>query len=140
MTVRAEVGSDRSPGKSEGHRSSGLNRAPPRDVRGGRVIRHTRQHRSPRGRNAFAHGRAIAAPESELPGRSFSTPPPKWGGVIAVKARAPILACLFSRLLTKGQTGVDRGTVEFEVRRQQREFAALQRQARDLGRQLVPTA
>jgi len=57
-----------------------------------------------------------------------------------VKARAPILACLFSRLLTKGQTGVDRGTVEFEVRRQQREFAALQRQARDLGRQLVPTA
>ena len=34
-----------------------------------------------------------------------------------MKAVARVLACLFYRLLTKGQTWVDRGTVEFELRR-----------------------
>ena len=38
------------------------------------------------------------------------------------------------------QAWVDRGTAEFERRRQQREFATLQRKARDLGMKLVPTA
>jgi len=47
---------------------------------------------------------------------------------------------LYYRLTTKGQVWVDRGTAEFEQRRQQRDLATLQRKARSLGLQLVPAA
>jgi transposase len=50
------------------------------------------------------------------------------------------LACLYYRLATKGQVWVDRGTAEFEQRKQQRDLATLQRKARSLGLQLVPAA
>jgi hypothetical protein len=53
---------------------------------------------------------------------------------------ARVLACLYYRLVTKGQVWIDRGTVEFERRRQQRDLASLQRKARGLGMQLVPAA
>jgi hypothetical protein len=43
-------------------------------------------------------------------------------------------------LYIKGQVWVDRGTAEFEQRRQQRDLATLQRKARSLGLQLVPAA
>jgi hypothetical protein len=52
---------------------------------------------------------------------------------------ARVLACLYYRLVTKGQLWVDRGTAAFEQRRQQRDLASLQRKARSLGMQLVPT-
>jgi hypothetical protein len=61
----------------------------------------------------------------------------KLGGLKAVKAMARVLACLYNRLVTKGQVWVDRGTAEFEQRRQQRDLATLQRKARSLGLQLV---
>src|SRR5208283_1596619 len=64
----------------------------------------------------------------------------KLGGLKAVKAMARVLACLYYRLVTKGQVWIDRGTVEFEQRRQQRDLASLQRKARSLGMQLVPAA
>ena len=57
----------------------------------------------------------------------------------AVKAMARVLACLYYRLVKQGQVWLDRGTVEFEQRRQQRDLATLQRKARSLGMQLVPT-
>jgi transposase len=44
------------------------------------------------------------------------------------------------RLVTRGQVWIDRGTVAFEQRRQQRDLASLQRKARSLGMQLVPAA
>jgi hypothetical protein len=52
---------------------------------------------------------------------------------------ARVLACLYYRLVKQGQVWLDRGTVEFEQRRQQRDLATLQRKARSLGMQLVPT-
>jgi len=53
---------------------------------------------------------------------------------------ARYLACLYYRLLTRGQIWVDRGTQEFNRRSQERELAALQRKARKHGLQLVPAA
>jgi hypothetical protein len=47
----------------------------------------------------------------------------KLGGLKAVKAMARVLACLYYPLVTKGQVWVDRGTAEFEQRRQQRDLA-----------------
>ena len=53
QTVLAEVGPDLSAWKTEAHWSSWLNLAPKRDVSGGRVIRHVREHRTNRVGNAF---------------------------------------------------------------------------------------
>jgi hypothetical protein len=64
----------------------------------------------------------------------------KLGGLKAAKAMARVLACLYYRLVTKGQVWVDRGTEEFNRRSQQRELAALQRKAARRGMQLVPVA
>jgi transposase len=140
QTVLAEVGPDLSAWKTERHWSSWLNLAPKRDVSGGRVIRHTREHRTNRVGNAFRMAaESLIRSESYL-GARFRYLRAKLGGVKAVKAMARVLACLFYRLLTQGQAWLDRGTAEFERRRQEREFAILQRKARDFGMKLVPTA
>jgi transposase len=53
QTVLAEVGPDLSAWKTERHWASWLNLAPKRDVSGGRVIRHVRQHHTNRAGHAF---------------------------------------------------------------------------------------
>jgi transposase len=139
-TVLAEVGPDLSPWETERHWSSWLNLAPKRDISGGRVIRHTREHRTNRVGNAFRMAaQSLIRSESYL-GARFRYLRAKLGGIKAVKAMARVLACLFYRLVTKGQDWVGRGTAEFERRRQERDFATLQRKARDFGMKLVPTA
>jgi transposase len=137
QTVLAEVGPDLSAWKTERHWSSWLNLAPKRDISGGRVIRHTREHRTNRVGNAFRMAaQSLLRSESYL-GARFRYLRAKLGGTKAVKAMARHLACLFYRLVTKGQAWVDRGAAEFERRRQERELAMLQRKARDLGMTLV---
>lgn len=139
-TVLAEVGPDLSAWKTESRWSSWLNLAPKRDISGGRVIRHTRQHRTNRVGNAFRMAaQSLIRSESYL-GARFRYLRAKLGGIKAVKAMARVLACLFYRLVTKGQAWVDRGTAEFERRRQERDFATLQRKARDFGMKLVAVA
>lgn len=59
-------------------------------------------------------------------------------GPEAAKAMAHFLACLVYRLLTKGQEYIDRGAAYFEKKRSERQVAMLQRQAAQLGLQLVP--
>jgi transposase len=137
QTVLAEVGPDLSAWKSERHWSSWLNLAPKRDISGGRVIRHIRTNRVG---NAFRMAaQSLLRSESYL-GARFRYLRAKLGGIKAVKAMARHLACLFYRLVTQGQAWVDRGAAEFERRRQEREFAMLQRKARDFGMTLVPAA
>jgi hypothetical protein len=53
---------------------------------------------------------------------------------------ARVLACLYYRLVMKGQRWVDQGIEEFNRRSEQRELALLQRKAQKHGMQLVPTA
>jgi len=140
QTFLAEVGPDLSAWKTERHWSSWLNLAPKRDISGGRVIRHTREHRTNRVGNAFRMAAQSLIRSHSYLGARFRYLRAKLGAVKAVKAMARVLACLFYRLLTQGQAWVDRGSAEFERRRQQREFAALQRKARDFGMNLVPAA
>ena len=140
QTVLAEVGPDLSAWKSERHWSSWLNLAPKRDVSGGRVIRHTREHRTNRVGNAFRMAAQSLLRSQSYLGARFRYLRAKLGAIKAVKAMARVLACLFYRLLTQGQAWVDRGSAEFERRKQQREFAALERKARDFGMKLTPTA
>lgn len=140
QTVLAEVGPDLSAWKTERHWTSWLNLAPKRDVSGGRVIRHVRQHHTNRAGNAFRMATQSLVRSQSYLGARYRYLRAKLGGLKAVKAMARYLACLYYRLLTQGQIWVDRGSEEFNRRSQQRELAALQRKARKHGMQLVPAA
>jgi transposase len=139
QTVLAEVGPDLSAWKTEDQWSSWLNLAPKRDISGGRVIRHRREYRTNRAGNAFRMAAESLVRSQSYLGARYRYLRAKLGGLKAVKAMARVLACLYYRLVTKGQLWLDRGTAEFEQRRQQRDLATLQRKARSLGMQLVPT-
>ena len=138
QTILAEVGPDLSAWKTERHWTSWLNLAPKRDVSGGRVIRHVRQHHTNRAGNAFRMAAQSLVRSQSYLGARYRYLRAKLGGLKAVKAMARYLACLYYRLVTKGQIWVDRGTQEFNRRSQQRELAALDRKARKHGLQLVP--
>ena len=140
QTVLAEVGPDLSAWKTEAHWSSWLNLAPKRDVSGGRVIRHIREHRTNRVGNAFRMAAQTLLHSHSYLGARCRYLRAKLGGLKAVKAMARVLACLYYRLVTKGQRWVDQGIEEFNRRSEQRELAALQRKAHKHGMQLVPTA
>ena len=140
QTVLAEVGPDLSAWKTEQHWASWLNLAPKRDVSGGRVIRHVRQHHTNRAGNAFRMAAQSLVRSQSYLGARYRYLRAKLGGLKAVKAMARYLACLYNRLVTKGQIWVDRGTQEFNRRSEQRELAALERKARQHGLQLIPAA
>jgi hypothetical protein len=140
QTIVAEVGPDLSAWKTERHWTSWLNLAPQRDISGGRVIRHVRQHHTNRVGNAFRMAAQSLVRSQSYLGARYRYLRAKLGGLKAVKAMARYLACLYYRLVTRGQIWVDRGTEEFNRRSQQRELAALERKARKHGLQLVPAA
>jgi transposase len=140
QTVLAEVGPDLSAWKTEAHWSSWLNLAPKRDVSGGRVIRHIREHRTNRAGNAFRMAAQTLLHAHSYLGARCRYLRAKLGGLKAVKAMARVLACLYYRLVTKGQRWVDQGIEEFNRRSEQRELAVLQHKAHKHGMQLVPTA
>ena len=125
QTVLAEVGPDLSAWKTEAHWSSWLNLAPKRDVSGGNAFRMAAQ--------------ALIRSHSYLGARCRYLRA-KLGGHKAIKAMARVLACLYYRLVMKGQRWVDQGIEEFKRRSEQRELALLQRKAQKHGMQLVPAA
>jgi len=132
QTVVAEVGTDLRAWETEAHWTSWLNLAPKRDI-------------IPENTTPTAWGMPFASPPSpwysvSYLGARYRYLRAKLGGLKAVKAMARVLACLFYRLVTKGQLWIDQGAEEFERRRQQRDLASLQRRARNLGMQLVPAA
>jgi len=140
QTILAEVGPDLSAWKTERHWVSWLKLAPLRDVSGGRVLRHVRQKHTNRVGIAFRNAAQSLVRSDSYLGARYRYLNAKLGALKAVKAMARTLACLYYRLITKGQAWVDRGAAEFERRRQQREFISLERKARSLGMQLVPVA
>src|SRR5271167_4725154 len=119
---------------------SWLNLAPKRDISGGKVIRHRREYRTNRVGNAFRMAAQSLVRSQSYLGARYRYLSARLGGLKAVKAMARVLACLYYRLVKQGQIWIDRGTLEFEQRRQQRDLASLQRKARSLGMQLVPAA
>jgi transposase len=116
QTVLAEVGPDLSAWKTEAHWASWLNLAPKRDVSGGRVIRHIREHRTNRVGNAFRMAAQTLLHTHSYLGERCRYLRAKLGGLKAVKAMARVLACLYYRLVTKGQRWVDQGIDEFNRR------------------------
>jgi transposase len=140
QTVLAEVGPDLSAWKSEAQWSAWLNLAPKRDISGGRVIRHVREHRTNRVGQAFRMAAQSLVRSQSYLGAKYRYLRAKLGGLKAAKAMGRVLAGLYYRLVTRGHVWLDQGAEDFEHRRRQRDLSALQRKAASLGLQLVPAA
>ena len=104
------------------------------------MIRYIREHRTNRVGNAFRMAAQTLLHSHSYLGARCRYLRAKLGGPKAVNAMARVLACLYYRLVTKGQKWVDQGIEEFNRRSEQRELAVLQRKAHKHGMQLVPTA
>ena len=104
------------------------------------MIRHIREHRTNRVGNAFRMAAQTLLHSHSYLGARCRYIRAKWGGLKAVKAMARVLACLYYRLVTKGQRWVDQGIRGVQPSgSEQRELAVLQRKAHKHGMQLVPT-
>jgi transposase len=138
QVILSELGPDfTSSFPSEHHFASWLELAPRRDISGGKVIRQQSRKSKNRVANALRMAaQALSRSESYL-GARYRHLKARLGGQKAVKAMARYLACLVYRLLTKGQTYVDRGAAHFEKKRTERELLALRRKAAALGMQVV---
>ena len=139
FTVLSEIGTDMSPFENEDHFASWMGLAPSKDIRGGKTVRSGKKNV----KNRVAIVLRTAA-TSLLESDTY------WGAryrhlrrqlptfKAAVKAMARHLAVLIYRLLTHGQALVDRGSVQFERKRLEREMANLHAKAKANGFALVP--
>jgi transposase len=141
-TIVAELGTDYSGWKTEGHFASWLGLSPSRDISGGKLVRQQSRRVKNRVATALrAAANTLLKSDSYL-GARYRSLRARLGAPKAIKAMARYLACLVYRMFTHGQAWVDRGVREFENKRAQRELFSLQRKAAALGFQLIsqPTA
>jgi transposase len=138
QTILAELGTDFLRWEDEAHFAAWLGLSPSRDISGGKVLR---QGTVKKVNNRVATALRIAANTLQFSdsylGARFRSLRTRRGAPKAIKAMARYLACLIYRMFLHGQSWVDRGAREFESKRAQRQFAALQRQAAAQGFKLV---
>jgi transposase len=140
LTFVSELGVDMSPWRSEDHLVSWLKLAPRRQVSGGKLIKHDRTKVKNRVAEALRMAASTLERSDSYLGARYRSLRSRLGPGKAIKAMAAHLARLIYRMLKHGQAWVDRGTQEFEKRRQARETHSLQRRAAALGFRLVPAA
>jgi transposase len=139
QTVYAEVGPDLSAFPSEAHFAAWLGLAPMRSVSAGKLIRHERKKMTNRLSLALRMGAETLENSKSYLGARFRHLKGRLGPAKTVKAMARYLACLIYRLMTKGQTWIDRGEAVYEQQHSARELQFLKRKAKALGMQIVPT-
>lgn len=141
FTVISEAGTDMSRFADENHFTSWMGLAPSKDISGGKTV--GRGKKKVKNRVAVVLRTAATAlleSDSHLGARYRHLRRKLPSFKAAVKAMARHLAVLIYRLLTKGEAWVDRGAVQFERRRREREVASLQSKAKANGFALVPLA
>jgi transposase len=137
QTILSELGPDLSAFATESRFTAWLGLAPQRDISGGKVVAQRSRRVKNRVANALRMAAEALAHSDSYLGARYRHLRARLGGLKAVKAMARYLACLVYRLLTKGQAWVDRGSIEYERKRRQRELIALQRRAAEMGMRLV---
>jgi transposase len=140
FTVISEVGTDMSRFVDEDHFASWMGLAPSKDISSGKVVRHGKK----KVKNRVAvvlrtAATSLLASDTHLGARYRHLRRQLPTFKAAVKAMARYLAVLIYRLLTKGEAWVDRGAVQFERHRLERELASLTARARARGFALIPT-
>jgi transposase len=138
LTVTSEVGFDMNPWKTVKHFTSWLNLCPGTRISGGKVLTKKVKRNANRAAQAFRMAAATLGRSQTALGAFYRRVKARNGGQHAVTATAHKLARIYYTMLTKGSAYVELGHQAYEQKYQERRVAHLQRQAKNLGFQLVP--
>ena len=137
QTVIAEVGTDLKAFPSEKHFANWLGLCPTNDSSGGRVLKRRTPKVVNRAKTAFRQAASTLIRSHSYLGAQYRRLRTRLGAPKAITAMARKLACLFYRLLTKGQPYVDRGAHYYESHHREQQIRSLIKRARQLGLQVL---
>jgi hypothetical protein len=140
QTVIAEVGPRLDAFPSEKHFANWLGLCPTNETSGGKVLKRRTPKVVNRAKVAFRQAASALLRSNSYLGAQYRRLRTRLGAPKAITAMARKLACLFYRLLTKGQQYVDKGAAHYESRHRQQQVQSILRRASQLGLQVLPIA
>jgi transposase len=136
QTVISEVGTDLKAFPSEKHFANWLGLCPTNETSGGKVLKRRTPKVVNRAKVAFRQAASTLIKSQSYLGAQYRRLRTRLGAPKAITAMARKLACLFYRLLTKGQKYVDRGADYYETRHREQQIRMLVKRAQRLGLQV----
>jgi len=107
------------------------------ETSGGKVLKRRTPQVIHRAKVAFRQAAPAPLRSNSYLGAQYRRLRTRLGAPKAITAMARKLACLFYRVLTKGQQYVDRGAVHYETRHGERQVRSLVKKAHQLGLQVI---
>ena len=129
----AEVGTDLKAFPSEKHFTNRLGLCPTNETSGGRVLKRRTPKVVNRAKAAFRQAASTLIRSNSYLGAQYRRLRTRLGAPKAITAMARKLACLFYRLLAKGQKYVDRGAGYYESGHREQQIRSVIQGAQKLG-------
>jgi transposase len=137
QSVIAEVGVNLHEFATERHFASWLGLCPTNETSGGRVLNRRTPKVVNRAKAAFRQAATALLRSQSYLGAQYRRLRTRLGAPKAITAMARKLACLFYRLLKRGQHYVDKGTEYYELRHRDQQIRLLLKRAKQLGVQIL---
>jgi len=137
QTVISEVGPSLHDFASEKHFTNWLGLCPTNETSGGKVLKRRTPKVVNRAKAAFRQAATTLLRSDSYLGAQYRRLRTRLGAPKAITAMARKLACLFYRLLTKGQTYVDKGALYYETRHREQQVRMVLKKAQQLGLQVI---
>lgn len=137
QTVMAEAGVDLSEFPNERRFSSWLGLCPTNERSGGKILNRRTRKVVNRASVAFRNAASALLRSQSYLGAQYRRLRTRLGAPKAITAMARKLACLYYRLIKRGQQYVDKGTEYYEGRYREQQIRSLAKKAQKLGIQLV---
>ena len=137
QSVIAEVGVDLKAFPSEKHFANWLGLCPTNETSGGKVLNRRTPKVVNRAKVAFRQAASTLIRSQSYLGAQYRRLRTRLGAPKAITAMARKLACLFYRLLQRGQQYVDKGTEYYEERYREQQVRFVIQRAKQLGIQIV---
>jgi len=140
QSVIAEVVVDLKAFPSEKHFANWLGLCPTNETSGGKVLNRRTPKVVNRAKVAFRQAASTLIRSQSYLGAQYRRLRTRLGAPKAITAMARKLACLFYRLLQRGQQYVDKGTEYYEQRYRDQQVRFVIQRAKQLGLQIVTPA
>lgn len=140
QSVIAEVGVDLKAFPSEKHFANWLGLCPTNETSGGKVLNRRTPKVVNRAKVAFRQAASTLIRSQSYLGAQYRRLRTRLGAPKAITAMARKLACLFYRLLRRGQQYVDKGMEYYEQRYRDQQVRFVIQRAKQLGLQIVTSA
>lgn len=137
QTVMAEAGADLEAFPSEKHFTSWLGLCPTNERSGGKILNRKTRQVVNRATTALRQAAMTLLRSQSYLGAQYRRLRTRLGAPKAITAMARKLACLYYRLIKRGQQYVDKGTEHYEAWYRAQQIRAVVKKAQKLGLQVV---